>query len=66
MPVENLSGNPQLRAKAATLISGCLIEAIVNLTLAAVILNGRPPLRPQALADSRRSSCLPDARSSYK
>ena len=44
---------PSSLHKAATLVSGWPIEALARRTFAGVILNGRPPLRPRARANSR-------------
>jgi mercuric reductase len=44
---------PSSRHRSPTLVSGCPIAAIARRSLAAVILNGRPPFRPRARADAK-------------
>lgn len=39
--------------KSLTLVSGCPIAAMVSRSLAAVILNGRPPFLPRARAEAK-------------
>jgi hypothetical protein len=43
---------PSSSQRSPTLVSGCPIAAMASRSLAAVILNGRPPFRPRARAEA--------------